>query len=95
MYPLLISRKGVFMEEVYELNDGHIVEAVDRIHVAASYLEDFLAGHPLIHSVNEFREDVERATDILADLYQKIAKYEEVSALAREHEIGKGYEIAK
>ena len=81
------------MEEKYELNDGHIVEAVDRIHVAASYLEDFIAGHPLIHSVNEFREDVERATGILADLYQKIAKYEEVSVIAEEHGIGEGYKV--
>lgn len=83
------------MEEKYELNDGHIVEAVDRIHVAASYLEDFLAEHPLIHSVDEFREEVERATKILGDLYQKIAKYDEISTLAKEQDISEGYEVLK
>ena len=83
------------MEEKYQLNDGHIHEAIDRIHVSIEYLESFIAEHPLIHSVAEFREEVERASEILAELYQKIGGYEKVSVLAEEYDIGEGYEISK
>ena len=83
------------MKEKYELNDGHIYEAVDRLHVSIHYLETFIAEHPLIHSVDEFREEVEKASDTLAALYQQIGGYEKVSAVAEEHGVGEGYKVLK
>lgn len=59
------------MTENYVLNDGHIHEAIDRIHVAISYLQSTLAGHSLIGSVSEYEAQVQSAIKILSDLYQK------------------------
>ena len=83
------------MEEKYGLNDSHIHEAIDRLHVSICYLESFITEHPLIHSVDEFREEVEKAADILAALYQKVGGYDEVSTIEKEYGIGEGYEISK
>ena len=32
--------------KVYELNDGHIIEAVDRLHVACVYIDETVGEHP-------------------------------------------------
>ncbi len=43
------------MEDEYDLNDGHIFEAIDRIHVATIYLQNALAKQTLIASVEDFQ----------------------------------------
>ena len=79
------------MTENYALNDGHIHEAIDRIHVAISYLQSTLAGHSLIGSVSEYEAQVQSAIKILSDLYQKIGQHEHVSEIAEIHAFKAGF----
>lgn len=82
------------MIEDYELNDGHIHEAIDRIDVSIDYLQSALAEHPLINAVGAFEEEVQAAIRILADLYQRIGTYDHVSEISAEHGLKDGYTIA-
>lgn len=82
------------MTENYELNDGHIHEAIDRIDVSINYLQSALAGHSLINAVGAFEEEVKTAIRILADLYQRIGAYDQVSEISAEHGLKDGYAIA-
>ena len=83
------------MTESYQLNDGHILEAVDRVHVGINYLQSFLAEHALIHAVNEYEADVLAAIEILSDLYQKIGLEESVAEIAQQYALRSGYSVVK
>ena len=67
----------------YELNDGHILEAADRLHVACVYIDEFLRQHPLINSVPEFQNEIDKAIIILSDLYQKISGFDKAGELTK------------
>jgi len=82
------------MTENYELNDGHIHEAIDRIDVSINYLQSALAEHSLINAVDAFEEEVQSAIKTLADLYQRIGVYDHVSEIRAEHGLKDGYAIA-
>lgn len=66
------------------LNDGHIHEAIDRIHVAIEHLHWVLHEHSLIKAVPAFQAEVASAIDILAGLYQTIGSYDHVSEIEAE-----------
>lgn len=69
----------------YELNDGHILEAADRLHVACVYIDEFLMQHPLINSVPEFQNEIDKAIIILSDLYQKISGLDTAEELTKKY----------
>ena len=79
------------MTDHYELNDGHIHEAIDRIDVAINYLQSTLAEHSLINAVSEYEEKVQAAIKILSDLYQEIGMNDQVSKIAEKHKLKAGF----
>jgi hypothetical protein len=80
-------------DEVYKLNDGHILEALDRLYVAGSYLEMTLSNHPLLVAIPEFKAEVEKATEILGDLYQQVGQMDSVSEITRLYKLSDEYKI--
>lgn len=66
------------MENVVNLNDEHIHEALDRIFVAQNFLSQTLEEHPLIASIPEFNKKMGSAIAILAELYSEIGSYETI-----------------
>ncbi len=82
---------GSQMTDNYELNDGHIHEAIDRIDVAINYLQSTLAEHSLINSVSEYEVEVQAAIKILSDLYQKIGLNDHVAEIAKTYKLKAGY----
>jgi hypothetical protein len=69
------------------LNDGHFVEALDRLNFAASYIEDYLLQHPVMTIGGEGDDDaneelasmaacvedlVRQAQDLLCEAYQLV-----------------------
>lgn len=78
-------------EEYLEINDGHIHEALDRIHVSMEYLDTALKGHPLLASVSEFDNEINRAIEILADLYQRVGSFDDVESISNKLGLAKGY----
>ncbi|WP_297809500.1 hypothetical protein [uncultured Methylophaga sp.] len=64
-----------------ELNDAHIIEAVDRLPVACVYVDEFLGQHPLLNKVPEFTHEIDKVSDVLGALYQKIGSFETINEL--------------
>ena len=65
-------------KEQFELNDGHLVEAMDRLAVAQQYLDEVVASHPILYSVPEYWERTQKSIELLGALYQDIGKYEAI-----------------
>jgi hypothetical protein len=53
------------------LDEGHVHEVVDRLHVVICTIEDHIAGHPLVGAIPSIKEKIDRAMAILADAYQE------------------------
>ena len=79
--------------EVYELNDGHILEAMDRLHVVCVYIDQILGKHPLLNSVPDFKSEVDKATEILANLYQKLGHFDSIEEIAGACELAGGHKL--
>ena len=80
-------------DDIIELNNGHIHEAIDRIYVATVYLNSVLSEHSLIDSVDEFRNQVDKSIEILAELYQTIGSLDSLTGLTDKYALRKGYKI--
>lgn len=85
--------KNMNTEEYLEINDGHIHEALDRIHVSMEYLECALKGHPLLASVSEFDNEINKAVEILADLYQRVGSFDDAKSISNKLGLSKGYKV--
>ena len=71
----------------YDLNDGHILESTDRLHVACVYIDEVLKHHPLINAVPEFQSEIDKAISILSDLYQKVSGFEAVADIVKNYKL--------
>lgn len=81
------------MMEQYTLNDGHIVEALDRIHVAQCFIEMSLDDHALIDAVPDFSAGLEDIHKRLHQLYQLIGRYDTVQEIATNHAVKPRYSL--
>lgn len=80
-------------QEVYELNDGHIIEAIDRIHVTSLHIDGALIEHPLINALPELEKKIEDAQQMLLDVYQEIGRCRTISELKEKYTFREGYSI--
>lgn len=55
-----------------EINDGHYLELMDRLHVVNCTIEDHITTHPLTTSLPEVKELIEEAQSRLMEAYQKV-----------------------
>lgn len=55
-----------------ELNDGHYLEMMDRLHIAMCMISDHIEPHPLADSDDVLKFEIERAIEHLANAYQRI-----------------------
>ena len=53
-----------------ELNSGHYHEALDRLHVICSMIDDHLIQHPVSKLDKEVSQPIEQALDLLSEAYQ-------------------------
>lgn len=53
-----------------EINDGHYLELMDRLHVVNCTIEDHITTHPLTTSLPEVKKLIEEAQDKLSEAYQ-------------------------
>lgn len=61
-----------------ELNAGHQLEALDRTHVIASMVGDFLLDHPFIAQHVQLNRKATKISNLLGELYQQIANKPEI-----------------
>ena len=55
-----------------EINEGHYLELMDRLHVAMSTIHDHILEHPLAEQQKEIQSLVEDAISNLWDAYQLV-----------------------
>ena len=60
------------MEDTIDINDGHYLELMDRLHVIMSTLNDHCVEHPLAQSDEEIKFKIEYAVGQLWDAYQMV-----------------------
>jgi hypothetical protein len=65
-----MSKKSKIKPE--DLNEGHYTEAIDRAYITANFMEEVLINHPLIECHKELKERVEKAQQLILDVYQLI-----------------------
>ncbi len=61
------------------INRGHYFELLDRTHIASSYVQMALGGHPVLARHPELTALYEEAVDRLEDLYQAVGRLDEAS----------------
>jgi hypothetical protein len=55
-----------------EINEGHYLELMDRLHVTMSTINDHILEHPLAEQQKEIQSLVETAISNLWDAYQLV-----------------------
>lgn len=60
------------MVAILEINDGHYLELMDRLHVVNCTIEDHITAHPLTDSLPEVKKLIEEAQTRLMDAYQLV-----------------------
>ena len=55
-----------------EINDGHYLELMDRLHVVNCIIEDHITTHPLTNSLPEVKKLAEEAQSKLWEAYQLV-----------------------
>jgi len=58
-----------------KINDGHYLEALDRLHVQIHNIEVHLLEHPVVEKHKDVREEVIRAIVRLVEAYQLVGKH--------------------
>ena len=64
--------KQIIMEEKIEINDGHYLELMDRLHVIICTLNEHCIEHPLAQSDKDIKFKIEYAAGQLWDAYQLV-----------------------
>ncbi len=65
------------------LNDGHVLEALDRVSSVVEIVQHMLVDHSLIQAAPDFRADVDQVTNILGALYQKVGQYDTIEDMRK------------
>jgi hypothetical protein len=60
------------MENTVEINDGHYLELMDRLHIVMSTLNDHCIEHPLCEADSNLKFQLEYAVGQLWDVYQMV-----------------------
>ncbi len=58
------------MEEKIEINDGHYLELMDRLHVVSCTIDDHILHHPLCESNKDIQNKIDEALSLLMEAYQ-------------------------
>ena len=55
-----------------EINDGHYLELMDRLHIVMMNIQDHIVSHPLAENEPDIQKKVEQASLKLWEAYQLI-----------------------
>ena len=58
------------MDEKIEINDGHYLELMDRLHVVSCTIDDHILNHPLCKSNKDIQNKIDEALSLLMEAYQ-------------------------
>jgi hypothetical protein len=69
---MLVGLNKYNMEDKVEINNGHYLELMDRLHVVMSSIDDHILTHPLTEANEDVYEIVEEAMGLLFYAYQMV-----------------------
>lgn len=72
---MIIEETETWSEESYEpviLDEFHYHEALDRTYIFTAMLNDNLLSHSVYQQNDKLKEKLEKAIELLAELYQEI-----------------------
>ena len=55
-----------------EINDGHYLELMDRLHVVSCTIDDHILNHPLCEVNKDIQIKIDNALELLMDAYQMV-----------------------
>jgi hypothetical protein len=55
-----------------EINDGHYLELMDRLHIVMSTIDDHILSHPLSNVNKDIQETIDEALSLLFKAYQMV-----------------------
>jgi hypothetical protein len=59
-------------ENEIEINDGHYLELMDRLHVVSCTIDDHILNHPLVDVNKDVQIKIDEALELLMEAYQMI-----------------------
>ena len=59
-------------EDKIEINDGHYLELMDRIHVVSCTIDEHILNHPLCEINKDVQHKVDEALELMMEAYQLI-----------------------
>ena len=63
---------NIIEENEIEINDGHYLELMDRLHIVNCTIDDHILNHPLAEVNKDVQEKIDAALGLLLDAYQMI-----------------------
>jgi hypothetical protein len=60
------------MEDTIEINDGHYLELMDRIHVVSCTIDEHILNHPLCGVNKDIQDKIDEALSLMMDAYQMV-----------------------
>ena len=58
--------------EFSEINDGHYLELMDRLHVINCTIDDHILNHPLTGNHKDIEDKIGSALELLLEAYQMV-----------------------
>jgi len=59
-------------EDKIEINDGHYLELMDRIHVVSCTIDEHILNHPLCEVNKDIQNKVDEALGLMMEAYQMV-----------------------
>lgn len=67
---MLVGQNKYNMEN--EINDGHYLELMDRLHIVMSNIDDHILNHPLTEINEDVKSKIDESLTLLFEVYQMI-----------------------
>ena len=67
---MLVGQNKYNMEN--EINDGHYLELMDRLHIVMSNIDDHILNHPLTEINEDVKSKIDESLTLLFEAYQMI-----------------------
>jgi len=55
-----------------EINDGHYLELMDRIHVVSCTIDEHILNHPLCEINKDIQNKIDEALELMMEAYQMV-----------------------
>ena len=60
------------MKDRIQINDGHYLELMDRLHVVCCNIDDHILNHPLTEVNKDIQSKIDEALGLLIEAYQMV-----------------------